>query len=188
MSPYIKRLQKETGIQGKQTATAWNNALDIAEEMFGKQLEDFGKEEFEYAYQVALEDIRKQEIKYSLANFVESGAKACDYIEMVVSGDFSLNSTMQRLGDDDDDDDDEEDVYFEGCKGKEKEKDKEGDDLEPEEKKKSEYKEEDDFDSLNQRVIERLKKEYKSTKLNKEVVADDSIDITAIDEIPLEKE
>ena len=170
MSPYVRKLTKNTGVNSKKAESAWSEAIIIAEEMFGKKMDKFGKDEFDYAYQTALEAIRKQEIRYSLANFVESGMSAKDYIEMVVSGDFSLDHSMQNK---DMEDDEDYEMPFEVVR-------EEGDSEEDED----DNEEEPNMDDLNERVKKLIQKEYAETQPSTEKVYEEE-DFSAFDEIPL---
>ena len=172
MSPFVKRLVKETGVKARKAESAWSEAITIAEEMYGMTMDKFGKDEFDYAYQTALESIRKQEIRYSLGKFVESGMSARDYIEMVVSGDFSLDHPMQNKDDEEEDDENEPTIVYESEHG----------DEEPEQDE--EDSEDDDIDDLDERVRKLLQKEYADKEINTDKVYEDE-DVSAFDDIPL---
>lgn len=108
MNPWVRKLNRELGVDKKKAQKAWDEAVTIAEDMHGKAEESFDTSEFEFAYETAKDIVRKTEIRHSITDFIESGKSAREYIESVTSGDFSVLDTHYRRKDKDDDEDEDE--------------------------------------------------------------------------------
>lgn len=117
-SPYIKTLSKETGKSEKEIERVWKKAKEITSEEFGKNEDDFSKREYSYAMGVVKRMMGIDESIIDPTYFLESDLSAKDYIETIISGNFSIGNVRKKKTRDeenyDDDiyeDDDEEEIF-----------------------------------------------------------------------------
>lgn len=89
-SPYVKRLQKETGKEIEELEKHWSKAKKITEDTFGVEEDEFTDREFEYAKESVYRMLGLDE-RFSIAEFIKSDMSAKEFIEQAVqtSGDFS---------------------------------------------------------------------------------------------------
>jgi len=116
-SPYITKLVKETGKSEKEIEKLWKKAKEIASEDFGKDEDDFGSKEYSYTTGVVKKMLGVDESILDPSKFLESECSAKDYLETVVSGNFSIGNVQppkDEIEDEEDEDDDEEedDEYY----------------------------------------------------------------------------
>jgi len=116
ISPYVKKLSRETGKSEKEISDFWEKAKKIASETFGVKEDDFSTEHYEFAITTVKNMLGLSEEVVNPSNFLQSELSAKDYIETVVSGSFSVadkNPVIPPKGkkvvDLDDEDEEEED-------------------------------------------------------------------------------
>lgn len=90
VSPYVKKLARETGKSEKEITQFWDKAKKIAQETFGVTENDFTTEHFEFAIETVKNMLGLSEEIVNPANFLQSELSAKEYIETVVSGSFSV--------------------------------------------------------------------------------------------------
>lgn len=90
ISPYVKKLQKETEKSVEELQEHWNKAKEITEETFGVSQEEFTDREYEFAYETTYRILGLDE-QFNIAEFIQSDLSAKEFIEQAVqtSGDFS---------------------------------------------------------------------------------------------------
>lgn len=89
-SPYVVKLIKDTGKPANQIEKLWADAKKIATETFGKPEEDFTKTEYDFAYGTVMNILGKKEAVLNPEVFLSSDKSAKDFIEEVISSDFSI--------------------------------------------------------------------------------------------------
>ncbi len=90
VSPYVKKLSRETGKSEKEISGFWDKAKKIAQETFGVKEDDFTTEHFEFAIETVKNMLGLSEEVVNPANFLQSELNAKEYIETVTSGSFSV--------------------------------------------------------------------------------------------------
>ena len=89
-SPYVMKLIKDTGKSASEIEKLWSEAKKITAETLGKAEDNFGKTEYEFAYGTVMNILGKKEAVLNPEVFLSSGKSARDFIEEVISGDFSI--------------------------------------------------------------------------------------------------
>jgi len=111
-SPYISKLAKETGKSEKEIERLWKKAKEITSEEFGKEEADFGNKEYKYTTGVVKKMLGVDESILDPAHFLESEFSAKEYLETVVSGNFSIGNVSPPEEEKEEEEDDEEDEEF----------------------------------------------------------------------------
>jgi hypothetical protein len=88
ISPYIKKLERETGRSEQEIQRAWNEAKKITIETFGKDEVNFGKVEYRYTQDIVKDLLGINEQKMATIDFLSFEGSSEEFIEEVVSGDF----------------------------------------------------------------------------------------------------
>ncbi len=113
MSPYVKKLSRETGKSEKEISGFWEKAKKITSETFGVKEDNFTTEHYEFAITTVKNMLGLSEEIVNPANFLQSELGAKEYIETVVSGSFSVGDKNPVIPPKDkkiiDDEEDEED-------------------------------------------------------------------------------
>lgn len=121
-SPWISKLAKETDKSEKELEKLWDKAKKIASEEFGKDEEDFGNKEYKYVTGIVKKMLGMDESILDPSLFLESEYSAKEYIETVVSGNFSIGNVQPPDEDDEEEYDEEEkecdEATGEGCEDK----------------------------------------------------------------------
>lgn len=95
MSPYIKKLSKETGKSEKEVEKLWTKAKEITGEEFGKSEKDFGSKEFAYTTSIVKKMLGVDESVLDPSIFLESKQSAKSYLEDVVtSSSFNIGNVI----------------------------------------------------------------------------------------------
>lgn len=90
ISPYVKKLSRETGKSEKEISDFWEKAKKITSETFGVREDSFDTEHYEFAITTVKNMLGLSEEIVNPVNFLQSDLDAKDYIETVVSGSFSV--------------------------------------------------------------------------------------------------
>lgn len=96
MSPYVKKLAEQTGKDENKVAEIWKKAKNQIAQGKGITLEDFRKDDFELAEQEAKRALGLDETILDPSSFLTSEKSAKEYIETVVSANFSIGD-VQRV-------------------------------------------------------------------------------------------
>lgn len=121
-SPYISKLSKETGKPEREIEKLWKKAKEIASEEFGKDEDDFGNREYKYTTGVVKKILGVDESILDPSLFLESEYSAKDYIETVVSGNFSIGNVRPPEEEDEYEEEKEcNEETGEGCRDKDEE-------------------------------------------------------------------
>lgn len=112
----VKGLADKSNKSIKEVEKLWNDAKNIAEEELGKKEKDFNDYDWKYVTGILknMLDIKESYV----INFLDSDMNAKQFIETVISGQFSAiqDSPIQFkkniIDDDDDDDEDEDDEEY----------------------------------------------------------------------------
>ncbi len=91
-SPFLKSLAKEIGKTEKELEQYWNKAKEITAETFGKKEDDFGTKEYKYITGIVKNMAGVKEEVLDPSKFIESDLSAKEFIETVVSADFSIGN------------------------------------------------------------------------------------------------
>lgn len=96
ISPYVKRLEKETGKNVEELEKHWSKAKKITEETFGIGEDEFTEREYEYAKESVYRMLGLDE-RFSIAEFIKGELSADEFIEQAVqtSGDFKIGDGGQ---------------------------------------------------------------------------------------------
>lgn len=108
-SPYVKKLSQETGKSEKEIEKLWKKAKEIASEEFGKTEDDFGNKEYAYVTGIVKKMLGVDESILDPSKFLESDYSAKDYIETVVSGNFSIGNVKPPKEDEEEDEEEDDD-------------------------------------------------------------------------------
>ena len=103
-SPYVNKLVKDTGKSVAEIEKKWNDAKRITAETLGKDEDDFGKTEYDYAYGIVMNMFGKNEAVLNPEIFLNSGKSAREFIEEVISSDFKIGDENPIVHKDDEDD------------------------------------------------------------------------------------
>jgi len=151
-SPWVKKIAKETDKSEREVEKLWKKAKEITSEEFGKDEDDFGNKEYAYTTGVVKKMLGVDESLLDPSKFLESEHSAKDYIETVVSGNFSIGNVKPPQEDEDD-----EITYDE-----EEEYEEEEEEYDEEEYDEEEYDEEDEenayYESASRFTMEELDK------------------------------
>jgi hypothetical protein len=90
MSPYVKSLSKETGKSEKEIEKLWDKAKKIAAEEFGTSEDKFSTKEYKYVTGVVKKMLGIDEAILDPSHFLESEKSAKEYLETVVSSNFTI--------------------------------------------------------------------------------------------------
>jgi len=90
ISPYVKKLSKETGKSEKEISDFWEKAKKITSETYGVKEDNFTTEHYEFAITTVKNMLGLSEEIVNPANFLQSDLSAKEYIETVTSGSFSV--------------------------------------------------------------------------------------------------
>ena len=107
-SPYVIKLAKDTGKPVPELEKLWDRAKQIASETFGKNEDDFTKKEYDFAYGTVMNMLGKRESVLNPEIFLSSDKSARDFIEEVISGDFSIGDENPVVHKDDEEPEDEQ--------------------------------------------------------------------------------
>lgn len=102
-SPYVNKLVKDTGKSVAEIEKKWDEAKRITAETLGKNEDDFGKTEYDYAYGIVMNMYGKKEAVLNPEVFLNSGKSAREFIEEVISSDFSIGDDNPVIHKDDED-------------------------------------------------------------------------------------
>lgn len=111
-SPWIKQLSRETDKSEKELEKLWDKAKKITSEEFGKDEDDFGNKEYKYVTGVVKKMLGIDESILDPSHFLDSEMSAKQYLETVVSGNFSIGNVQPP---EDDEKEEEEDYDEEEC-------------------------------------------------------------------------
>lgn len=109
-SPFVKKLSQETGKSEKEIEKLWKKAKEIASEEFGKTEDDFGNKEYAFVTGAVKKMLGVDESILDPSKFLESDYSAKDYIETVVSGNFSIGNVKPPEDEEDEEEDDLEEA------------------------------------------------------------------------------
>lgn len=112
-SPWVKKIARETGKSEREIEKIWKKAKEITSEEFGKSEDDFGNKEYSYTTGVVKKMLGVDESILDPSKFLESEHSAKEYIETLVSGNFSIGNVLPPEENDDEDEDDYEEEYEE---------------------------------------------------------------------------
>ena len=118
MSPFIKKLMKETGKDESEIKELWKKSKDITSDTFGLDESEFSNREYMYAKETVKSMLGYEDV-ITVADFIESDKSAKDFIsskksstyntETVTSGDFSsLDKSVTKKKKDDEEEDEKE--------------------------------------------------------------------------------
>jgi len=114
MSPYVKKLVEETGEDEKKVSEVWKKAKSITRQDLGIDEDSFTKKEhFEYALDVARSHLGLDEKTVDPTSFLSSEKSAEEYIETVVSADFTIGNVWPAEKEDHVSAEGEDDIEYE---------------------------------------------------------------------------
>lgn len=90
VSPYIKKLVRETGKSEREISQFWEKAKKITSETFGVKEDDFTTEHYEFAITTVKNMLGLSEEIVNPSNFLQSDLDAKNYIETVISGSLKI--------------------------------------------------------------------------------------------------
>jgi len=90
ISPFVKKLIKETGIDEKKAVETWNEAKEKVSQKHNKKEEDFEEKKYLAVYNNAKKILGISEENIKPSDFLNSDLDANTFIEQVVSGDFDI--------------------------------------------------------------------------------------------------
>lgn len=106
VSPYITKLMNMTGKSENEIEKVWTEAKKITAETLGKTEDQFSKKEYDYAYGIVMNILGRKESVLNPEIFINSEKSAKDFLEEVISSDFTFPDdpiVMKKKKDDDED-------------------------------------------------------------------------------------